>query len=60
MCIRDSFSAVFRVRSVAAAAIHEFFQSRGFVYVHTPLLSEGRAGAHAIQGIGANLSLIHI
>ena len=33
------FSAVFRVRSVAAAAIHEFFQSRGFVYVHTPLLT---------------------
>ena len=33
------FSAVFRVRSVAAAAIHEFFQQRGFVYVHTPLLT---------------------
>ena len=30
------FSATFRVRSVAAQAIHEFFQSRGFVYVHTP------------------------
>ena len=33
------FSAVFRVRSVAAAAIHEFFQDRGFVYVHTPILT---------------------
>ena len=33
------FSAVFRVRSVAAAAIHEFFQSRGFVYVHTPIIT---------------------
>ena len=33
------FSAVFRVRSVAAAAIHEFFQSQGFVYVHTPLIT---------------------
>jgi asparaginyl-tRNA synthetase len=33
------FSAVFRVRSVAAYAIHEFFQSRGFVYVHTPLIT---------------------
>ena len=31
------FSAVFRVRSVAAQAIHEFFQNRGFVYVHTPI-----------------------
>ncbi|MDD3347244.1 asparagine--tRNA ligase [Oscillibacter sp.] len=33
------FSATFRVRSVAAYAIHEFFQSRGFVYVHTPLIT---------------------
>ena len=33
------FSAAFRVRSVAAAAVHEFFQSRGFVYVHTPIIT---------------------
>lgn len=33
------FSAVFRVRSVAAAAIHEFFQQQGFVYVHTPIIT---------------------
>ena len=33
------FSAVFRVRSVAAFAIHEFFQDRGFVYVNTPLIT---------------------
>lgn len=33
------FSAVFRVRSVAAQAIHEFFQGRGFVYVHTPIIT---------------------
>ncbi|MCI2057690.1 MAG: asparagine--tRNA ligase [Oscillibacter sp.] len=33
------FSAVFRVRSAAAFAIHEFFQSRGFVYVHTPIIT---------------------
>ena len=33
------FSAVFRVRSVAAAAVHEFFQSRGFVYAHTPIIT---------------------
>ena len=33
------FAAVFRVRSVAAAAIHEFFQTQGFVYVHTPLIT---------------------
>ena len=33
------FSAVFRVRSVAAQAVHEFFQERGFVYVHTPIIT---------------------
>ena len=33
------FSAAFRVRSVAAHAIHCFFQDRGFVYVHTPLIT---------------------
>ncbi len=33
------FGAVFRVRSVAAMAIHEYFQKRGYVYVHTPLIT---------------------
>lgn len=33
------FSAVFRVRSEVAFAIHEFFHQRGFVYVHTPLIT---------------------
>ena len=33
------FSAVFRVRSVAAHAIHTFFQEQGFVYVHTPIIT---------------------
>ena len=33
------FSAVFRVRSEAAFAIHKFFNERGFVYVHTPLIT---------------------
>ena len=33
------FSAVFRVRSVAAFAVHEFFQTRGFVYVNTPIIT---------------------
>lgn len=35
----NAFSAVFRVRSVAAYAIHKFFQERGFVYTHTPILT---------------------
>ena len=33
------FSAVFRVRSVAAMAIHRYFQDRGYVYVNTPLIT---------------------
>lgn len=33
------FSAVFRIRSVAAYAIHSYFQERGYVYVHTPLIT---------------------
>lgn len=35
----NAFSAVFRVRSVAAYAIHKFFQERGFVYTNTPILT---------------------
>jgi len=33
------FSAVFRVRSLASFAIHQFFNERGFVYVHTPIIT---------------------
>ncbi|MCR5173083.1 MAG: asparagine--tRNA ligase [Oscillospiraceae bacterium] len=33
------FSATFRVRSVAAFAVHEFFQDRGFVYINTPIIT---------------------
>ncbi len=35
----NAFSAVFRVRSVAAYAVHRFFQDRGYVYVHTPIIT---------------------
>ena len=35
----NTFQAVFRVRSLAAMAIHQFFQDRDFVYVHTPLIT---------------------
>lgn len=35
----NTFSAVFRVRSLAAYAIHKFFNERGFVYVHTPIIT---------------------
>jgi len=33
------FNAVFRIRSVAAMAIHSYFQSNGYLYVHTPLIT---------------------
>ena len=39
----NTFSAVFRVRSVLSFAIHKFFQERGFVYVHTPLITSSDA-----------------
>ena len=35
----NTFSAVFRVRSALSYAIHKFFQEKGFVYVHTPILT---------------------
>ncbi len=35
----NTFQAVFRVRSLAAMAIHQFFQDRDFIYVHTPLIT---------------------
>ena len=35
----NTFQAVFRVRSLIAFAIHQFFQEKGFVYVHTPLIT---------------------
>ncbi len=39
----NTFNAVFRVRSVLSFAIHKFFQERGFVYVHTPLITSSDA-----------------
>lgn len=39
----NAFSAVFRVRSLAAYAIHKFFQERDFVYVHTPIITASDA-----------------
>ena len=39
----NTFNAVFRVRSVLSYAIHKFFQERGFVYVHTPIITSSDA-----------------
>ena len=39
----NTFTAVFRVRSLIAYAIHKFFQERDFVYVHTPIITSSDA-----------------
>lgn len=52
----NTFNAVFRVRSVMAAAIHRFFQERGYVYVNTPLITgsdcEGAGEMFQVTTIG--------
>ncbi len=52
----NTFNAVFRVRSVVSDAIHNFFQSRHFVYVHTPILTgsdcEGAGEMFKVTTIG--------
>ncbi len=52
----NTFNAVFRARSVISAAIHEFFQDRHFVYVHTPLITasdcEGAGEMFKVTTIG--------
>ena len=48
----NTFSAVFRVRSALAMAIHEFFQDQGFVYVNTPIIT----GADA-EGAGETFTV---
>ena len=39
----NTFNAVFRVRSVLSMAIHEFFQSQGFIYLHSPIITANDA-----------------
>jgi asparaginyl-tRNA synthetase len=39
----NTFSSVFRVRNALAVAVHKFFQDRGFLYVHTPVISASDA-----------------
>ena len=52
----NTFNAVFRVRSVVSACIHEFFQSRNFSYIHTPLITasdcEGAGEMFKVTTIG--------
>lgn len=51
----NTFNAVFRMRNAMAMAIHEFFQSEGFMYVHTPIITGNDAeGAGNTFGIYTN------
>lgn len=54
----NTFNAVFRVRSVVAKCIHDFFQSRHFVYVNTPLITasdcEGAGEVFKVTTLGYN------
>ena len=54
------FSAVFRVRSAAAMAIHNYFQSRGYVYVHAPLITanDGEGAGEMFQVTTLDLNKI--
>jgi asparaginyl-tRNA synthetase len=48
----NTFGAVFRVRNAVSFAIHRFFQERGFLYVHTPIITTSDAeGAGAMFGV---------
>ncbi|KZL51324.1 asparagine--tRNA ligase [Nodularia spumigena CENA596] len=51
----NSFGAVFRVRNACSAAIHEFFQQRGFLWVHTPIITandcEGAGELFSVTGL---------
>ena len=53
----NTFQAVFRVRSLAAMAIHQFFQDRDFIYVHTPLItgSDCEGAGEMFQGTTLDL-----
>lgn len=58
----NTFSAVFRVRSVLSYAIHKFFQERGFVYVHTPIITSSDAeGAGEMFNVNSfDLANVHL
>jgi asparaginyl-tRNA synthetase len=48
----NTFGAVFRVRNALSFAIHRFFQERGFIYLHTPIITASDAeGAGAMFGV---------
>ena len=57
----NTFSAIFKIRSVAAFAIHEYFQNNGYVYIHTPIITcadcEGSAEMFKLTTLNLNKPL---
>jgi asparaginyl-tRNA synthetase len=53
----NTMGAVFRVRNACSAAIHDFFQSRGFLWVHTPIITTGDCEGAGEQFAVTNLNL---
>ncbi|MGF1495075.1 MAG: asparagine--tRNA ligase [Microcoleaceae cyanobacterium] len=51
----NSYGAVFRVRNACAAAVHQFFQERGFMWIHTPIITasdcEGAGEMFSVTGL---------
>ena len=58
----NTFGAVFRIRHAMAFAIHNYFNNKGFVYLHTPLItaSDCEGAGQMFQVTTLDLSLIHI
>jgi len=57
----NTFSAVFRVRHALAFAIHKFFNDKGFVYLHTPIITASDAeGAGSFGGVRRLLALCQL
>jgi asparaginyl-tRNA synthetase len=56
----NTMGAVFRVRNACSAAIHDFFQSRGFMWVHTPIITTGDCEGAGEQFAVTNLNLSQI
>ncbi|MBR0416893.1 MAG: asparagine--tRNA ligase [Firmicutes bacterium] len=56
----NKFSAVFRVRSVAAYAIHKFFQEKGFVYAHPPIITASDAEGAGLMFHVTNFDLENV
>lgn len=54
----NTFGAVFRLRNILAASIHEFFQSRGFLWIHTPIITasdcEGAGDLFTVTSLDLN------